>query len=859
MPTRQTTLLSHFPSSPQQPSSSKKTDRPIQRPFALPSASPDPSDVDSEGSEGLNRIRLSHSKHSAPMESLPMTQKRARRQVVLDSEDEIEGDVDDLAASHEESGGPSDERESIAKGKGRAKGQRRARTESPDSSIIDLRADVEEEADPEPGPEKDQTPPRKSLRRNTASASTSQLGPSPKKRKGSSVVDLSQVDDAPTKPKPGRPSKKVTATVETKRPAKARGAVTSSSRAKHVPTAVLSPIPDSPIRLTRGRLARKAVAQVGGIKKVDRKARLKLEVEIVSLPRAARDTYLHCKPGLGGSIDPVKRVGTGAIGRDEEVLSARATAKGKGKEREIENEDEYESENENENENQNKDRSRTGDDRGNNNEARTSNDNERQADDNNGHDNDSPEEHRIEVEPIESDENTRSKGKDKATGTRKEKAQALMALSQKMKSKRTGRAGSADSSASNSDPGSETIARRRRTGNPRKSKPPPKHRLRKPSVEDPDEGGAVTEEESDAVHDLELDEPERFKKTTRLRKRKETAFQRNLRKLKEKKAGIVADTTEEDSEANTVKSYTSDSAADSLASEPGSEDFIEDDGGHVQDGLLPHEFSRGAAQTPEFKFKVVFQYLLLLVIKGPKILPLKGEDAEYLVPYLRDQQRKMEGIRNGSVRGQIWRPELVRALETFPRLEMEELEEVEDGCDICHMKRSSRLRAHLGGRTYDPKTHELYDSDSESDTSVDKLPQNLLMGRFCAARVKTFHRLSHWEHVLYNQIRKYYRELLRAKYKPVPEDSLASSSDTDPDSDVDEVKLRREDRKKDRLLMKTRLEVVRRRGRLPEEYRDVNKVTEWMEDMGYQNKEYRWIEGLIGQSQEIERDHRRDD
>lgn len=183
---------------------------------------------------------------------------------------------------------------------------------------------------------------------------------------------------------------------------------------------------------------------------------------------------------------------------------------------------------------------------------------------------------------------------------------------------------------------------------------------------DPDEEeDAATEEEVDIAGELAMDEPERFKSDSRLRKRRETSVQRRIRKLKNQRLGIVESWSSE-SESSSEATYTSDSAPDTDEEE----NWIVEDGGVVGEGLLPHEFSFNSIQTPEFKFKVVFHYFLLLVIKGPGILPLKGDTAEYLLPQLRDLRRRLEGFKNSRVRSQIWRTDFVRALEAFPVFEV---------------------------------------------------------------------------------------------------------------------------------------------------------------------------------------------
>jgi len=170
------------------------------------------------------------------------------------------------------------------------------------------------------------------------------------------------------------------------------------------------------------------------------------------------------------------------------------------------------------------------------------------------------------------------------------------------------------------------------------------------------------------LDELALDESFRFKTRTRLREKKETPAQRILRKLQDKRRGIVrADTISDDSEAEDESDNTSDSARDSRDGRRRSSSFIEDDGGVVDTVMLPHEFSLDSAQTPEYKFKVVFQYFVFLTVHGSDILPLKGERKDYFLPQLHDLRRKVEGHRDGRVRSQIWPPNYVTALKTYPQ------------------------------------------------------------------------------------------------------------------------------------------------------------------------------------------------
>ena len=212
-------------------------------------------------------------------------------------------------------------------------------------------------------------------------------------------------------------------------------------------------------------------------------------------------------------------------------------------------------------------------------------------------------------------------------------------------------------------------SKRHRPGrSPPVSKKSNKKRKTKDRYRDPDDSDNISAEteEEDMLAELQQDEPERFNSSTRLRARpKETAMQRNIRKLANRRKGIEESTTPEESSEEEEQTSESGTVLDSDSDD--SEDFIVDDGGLVEDGLLPHEFSLNSAQTPEFKFKVVFQYFVLLVVKGPKVLPLRGEAASYMLPQLEDLRRKIKGWRDSRVRSQIWKAPLVASLQRYPQ------------------------------------------------------------------------------------------------------------------------------------------------------------------------------------------------
>nr|XP_018266770.1 uncharacterized protein I303_00746 [Kwoniella dejecticola CBS 10117]OBR88928.1 hypothetical protein I303_00746 [Kwoniella dejecticola CBS 10117] len=370
-------------------------------------------------------------------------------------------------------------------------------------------------------------------------------------------------------------------------------------------------------------------------------------------------------------------------------------------------------------------------------------------------------------------------------------------------------------------------------------------------IDPDDDNGAETEEEDNMLDELQMDEPERFKSSTRLRKRPtETVHQRKLRKLKNKRLGIVESSTDEDhSSSNESDPTTSDD--DGSSSSDGNElSFIVPDDATAVRAQLPHEFSSDSAQTPEFKFKVVFHYLVMLVMKGKKTFPLSHESATYFKPQLTQFRNRMDSYRDLRVASQIWRLHFKKALKKYPIFDVEELLDAEPGCDACHMGgRMSRFRVNLEGDQYNPETHQPLDSSSEESESSDsdssgseakkrkKLPKSLLMGRFCKQRAELYHQMAHWEDTLYHRIRRYYRDLLRAKYKPVQSDSELSTPESEMDSgdDQEEVKTRKKDRRLRRQATEARCARLRKQG-LPKDVKDVDEVTEWMDGLGYQNR-----------------------
>ncbi|BEI91993.1 uncharacterized protein CcaverHIS019_0408130 [Cutaneotrichosporon cavernicola] len=377
--------------------------------------------------------------------------------------------------------------------------------------------------------------------------------------------------------------------------------------------------------------------------------------------------------------------------------------------------------------------------------------------------------------------------------------------------------------------------RRRRDSDSGSPSERPARRRRRSSAKhtrlDPDEESneAATEEES--ADEIELDEPERFVTATRLRTRGETAQQRMLRKLKNRRLNLPSsDDEEEESEGPSgAWEYVRDD----------DDGFISEDDG-FDERLMPSEFSLGYAQSQEYKFKVMFQYLLLLVIHGPDVLPLRGAQKEYMAP-VGELRSYIRGIRNLRVRSQIWRPEFVKALETYPKFLVSSRAEIARYCHACNRRNQHCWQSvYLTGTQYDPESHDEVeghtgnegdddDDDDDEDGDGEKLPRNFDMGPHCLDSARLYHALSHWEHHLFRRIRGLYRELLRAKGVDVDD-----NDDSDSDGDVDDAEL---------FTSVAERVAELRRTQLPDEH-DVNAVLEWMEGREYQTKAFEHFTGL---------------
>ncbi|CAK9780196.1 hypothetical protein CC85DRAFT_283380 [Cutaneotrichosporon oleaginosum] len=339
---------------------------------------------------------------------------------------------------------------------------------------------------------------------------------------------------------------------------------------------------------------------------------------------------------------------------------------------------------------------------------------------------------------------------------------------------------------------------------------------------DPDDESQEAATEDEDPNEIELDEPERFVTTTRLRARAETQQQRMLRKLKNRRLNLPSSEDEVDEGEGTGGE--SEEGAWKYVQDDDDGFISEDDG--FDERLMPSEFSLGYAQSQEYKFKIMFQYLLLLVIHGPEVLPLRGPQKEYMAPVgeLRAYARSIRDLR---VRSQIWRANLVHALDTYPYFSDMGLPEMSHYCHACNRRNQHCWRTvYLSGKRYNPQSHEDIedgeDDEDDEDDQYEPLPSSLDMGPHCLYTARLYHSLSHWEHRLFRHIRGLYRELLRAKDVEVEE-----SDDSGNEDFVDEDE-----------IMSAEERLAELRGtQLPDE-NDVNAVLEWMETREYQNKAF---------------------
>ncbi|KAG7092473.1 hypothetical protein E1B28_008825 [Marasmius oreades] len=278
---------------------------------------------------------------------------------------------------------------------------------------------------------------------------------------------------------------------------------------------------------------------------------------------------------------------------------------------------------------------------------------------------------------------------------------------------------------------------------------------------------------------------------------KQTAFQRNLEKLKRKKQGKPMELPESDREnggfgeeefipfagakphverSNGSKDEDEDEEVDDFASD---NDFIVEDDNNAP-AVLPLEFSMESHQDLSHQFKKIFQFFVHIATRQPSdrhdFMLNQLESEEYFSVPLQMFRRKLLGLRDSLVASSVWRPEFKNALERHPNFDLVHLDFAFPGCDACHLgARMSTYSARLSGKKYCHLGYEVQaesesedDEDDEdndesaSDISSQKRRTVLVefnLGRFCARRTRVYHDITHWEYSLFKSVDQEVRAL----------------------------------------------------------------------------------------------------
>nr|ODN88735.1 hypothetical protein L203_02749 [Cryptococcus depauperatus CBS 7841] len=396
---------------------------------------------------------------------------------------------------------------------------------------------------------------------------------------------------------------------------------------------------------------------------------------------------------------------------------------------------------------------------------------------------------------------------------------------------------------------------------------------------------AMTSDE-DMIEAIKTDHPETFQVESRLRGAPKVTLQQcMLRKLKKKRLGIVESSTESGTtddegsqEENPLQCIDSDveyenggikRSGGSRTGDNDPDDFIVEDDHRIPEDM-PVEFSRNSYQSLEFKFRIVFHYLLFIIMHPDVVLDKKGR--EYFERPLRDVRRKMQEYQNNT-RGQIWNNELVNKLKKYPIFRVTNISP-EDGCDACRLPRTSTFQILLEGEPYDNVTlqpkkatgsghrdsnddNKCRDSSDEDDERRDSdlVSRKSMPNRLIMERAHIFHELVHWEYNLYHQIQSHYHHLLSAaKYKKLSLHNVLLDQQRliTKIGDVDDDFFNGYRKKNGIRKVDGRIDGIIKKG-LPDDVANVDDVMRWMnETAGYVSAEYRQLEALIETAAKLE-------
>ncbi|KAH7317977.1 hypothetical protein B0J17DRAFT_686463 [Rhizoctonia solani] len=216
-----------------------------------------------------------------------------------------------------------------------------------------------------------------------------------------------------------------------------------------------------------------------------------------------------------------------------------------------------------------------------------------------------------------------------------------------------------------------------------------------------------------------------------------------------------------DDEPQVVVSRSPSPAKDEDEEDSENDSWIEDD---EDDGappaILPEGYSMRGHQSLAHQFKVVMQFFVhLACLKAKQRLEFRQEERndQYFGLALRALRRKMDGLRDSLVTSSMWTSGFKKVLNTHPELHIHNLEFAVPGCGACRIKnRLSTFKGALSGEDYDRDTFEPINRRSESVDSDDSdsgaCKTTFELGRFCQARVRSYHDFVHWEWRLFELV-----------------------------------------------------------------------------------------------------------
>ncbi|ODN97224.1 hypothetical protein I350_08204 [Cryptococcus amylolentus CBS 6273] len=412
---------------------------------------------------------------------------------------------------------------------------------------------------------------------------------------------------------------------------------------------------------------------------------------------------------------------------------------------------------------------------------------------------------------------------------------------------------------------------------------------------DPDDKStheAETEEEEDMVEGLKLDNPEDYRVEGRLKSpRKETRKQRAIRHLKNKRLGVI-----EVSSSSEGGGEESDSAEEYFGYELPAE----------------FAGARGQSEDTRFRI-VFQYFLYLAMHGPERARDLPEREKAYFEPFLSSMRTRMTDYRNNRVRSQAWRQELVHKLLKYPYFCAQTVEPEPgcDACNLSG--RISSFAMSLEGRPYDSVTFEyVTDSDDDLESSnaeeddewneLEKLrgtrkgkdsPQgkiareksqmmehlrvdyewlehgegmihgeageaeeaeqrkvdSYIIGKYCKRRAQIFHRISHWEFILFHRIKQLYTDLLTCMGYKVPGSLSEDRAKKYAAEDDDYYLGRRNTRQR---TMADRAAVLRGTD-FPEDCEDLESVLQWMIGERYVSEQQEWIENLIERAENLDK------